>query len=35
MDLQVHHIGIVVDDIDRAKEVYEKWFGLKSRGDTW
>jgi methylmalonyl-CoA/ethylmalonyl-CoA epimerase len=29
MDLQVHHIGIVVDNIDRAKEVYEKIFGMK------
>ena len=28
MDLQIHHIGIVVDDIDHAKEVYEKIFGL-------
>ncbi|HSR12450.1 MAG TPA: VOC family protein [Thermodesulfobacteriota bacterium] len=32
MDLQVHHIGIVVDDIDRAKEVYERVFGLKLEG---
>ena len=32
MDLAVHHIGIVVDDIDRAKEVYEKAFGLKIKG---
>jgi len=30
--LAVHHIGIVVDDIDRAKEVYEKAFGLKIKG---
>lgn len=32
MDFAVHHIGIVVDDIDRAKEVYEKAFGLKING---
>jgi methylmalonyl-CoA/ethylmalonyl-CoA epimerase len=32
MDLQIHHIGIVVDDIDRAKQVYEKVFGLDIRG---
>ena len=32
MDLQIHHIGIVVDDIDRAKAVYEKWFGLNVKG---
>ncbi len=32
MDLAVHHIGIVVDDIDRAKGVYEKAFGLKIKG---
>ena len=32
MDLAIHHIGIVVDDIDRAKEVYEKTFGLKIKG---
>ena len=32
MELEIHHIGIVVDDIDRAKQVYEKVFGLKIRG---
>ncbi len=32
MELQIHHIGIVVDDIDRAKAVYEKWFGLNVKG---
>ena len=32
MDLAVHHIGIVVDDINRATEVYEKAFGLKIKG---
>ena len=32
MDLAVHHIGIVVNDIDRAKEVYEMAFGLKIKG---
>ena len=32
MELQIHHIGIVVDDIDRAKAVYEKWFGLSVKG---
>jgi methylmalonyl-CoA/ethylmalonyl-CoA epimerase len=32
MDLQIHHIGIVVDDVDRAKEVYEKVFGLSLKG---
>ncbi len=32
MELQVHHIGIVVDDIDKAKEVYEKIFGLEITG---
>ncbi|MCX5911769.1 MAG: VOC family protein [Deltaproteobacteria bacterium] len=32
MDLQIHHIGIVVDDIDRAKAVYEKLFGLNVKG---
>jgi len=32
MDLEVHHIGIVVDDIDRARKVYENLFGLKLKG---
>jgi len=32
MNLEVHHIGIVVDDIDRAKQVYENPFGLKVKG---
>lgn len=32
MDLAVHHIGIVVNDIDRAKEVFEKAFGLEIKG---
>jgi methylmalonyl-CoA/ethylmalonyl-CoA epimerase len=32
MDLKIHHIGIVVDDIDRAKQAYENPFGLKIRG---
>lgn len=32
MDLQIHHIGIVVDDIDRAKAGYENWFGLSVKG---
>ena len=27
MDMQIHHIGIVVDDIDQAKKVYENIFG--------
>lgn len=27
--MQVHHIGIVVDDIDRAKRVYEEIFGFE------
>ncbi|GAB4267814.1 MAG: methylmalonyl-CoA epimerase [Deferrisomatales bacterium] len=29
MNLDVHHIGIVVDDIDRAKKTYEDVFGLQ------
>ncbi len=28
-DLDVHHIGIVVKDIDEAKKPYEEVFGLK------
>ena len=32
MNLQIHHVGIVVEDIDRAKEVYEKAFGLNLKG---
>ncbi len=32
MNLEVHHIGIVVDDIDRAKEIYERVFGLNVKG---
>ncbi len=32
MELQVHHIGIVVDDIDRARGVYEEIFGLEITG---
>ena len=32
MELKIHHIGIVVDDIDRAKEVYEKVFDLQIKG---
>jgi len=32
MDLQIHHIGIVVADIDRALEVYEGIFGLSLKG---
>jgi methylmalonyl-CoA/ethylmalonyl-CoA epimerase len=32
MKLAVHHVGIVVDDIDQAKEVYERLFGLRIRG---
>ena len=32
MDLQIHHIGIVVEDIDRAKEMYERIFGFHIQG---
>nr|HID59709.1 methylmalonyl-CoA epimerase [Desulfobacterales bacterium] len=28
-DWQVHHIGIVVEDIDEAKKTYEEVFGLE------
>lgn len=28
-DLDVHHIGIVVDDIEKAKKPYEEVFGLE------
>ncbi|MBI5013958.1 MAG: VOC family protein [Deltaproteobacteria bacterium] len=29
MKLDVHHIGVVVDDIDKGKAVYETVFGMK------
>jgi len=29
MELKVHHIGIVVNDIDNAKKVYENTFDMK------
>jgi hypothetical protein len=32
MEMKMHHVGIVVDDIDRAKEVYEKVFGFEVAG---
>jgi methylmalonyl-CoA/ethylmalonyl-CoA epimerase len=32
MKMEVHHIGIVVDDIDQAKGVYEEMFGLEITG---
>ena len=28
-DLEVHHIGIVVEDIEKAKKPYEEVFGLE------
>jgi methylmalonyl-CoA/ethylmalonyl-CoA epimerase len=28
-DLEVHHIGIVVEDIEKAKKPYEEIFGMK------
>jgi methylmalonyl-CoA/ethylmalonyl-CoA epimerase len=28
-DLDVHHIGIVVDDIEKAKKPYEELFGME------
>lgn len=31
MKLNVHHIGIVVDDLDKGKEVYEAAFSMKEQ----
>jgi len=32
MNLRIHHIGLVVDDIDTAKEMYEDIFGMEEKG---
>lgn len=32
VEMKVHHIGIVVDDIDKAKRVYEKTFEFEIAG---
>lgn len=32
MEMKMHHVGIVVEDIDRAKELYEKLFGFEMAG---
>ena len=32
MNLRIHHIGLVVDDVDKTKALYENIFGMEEKG---
>jgi methylmalonyl-CoA/ethylmalonyl-CoA epimerase len=32
MNLRIHHIGLVVDDVDKTKALYKNIFGMEEKG---